>query len=111
MNYYFIKDVLEYKNKYLMNKDGDMFLTVDSLIHLNDLITGSNNLELRKLNVRPAAYYRSYMDWPNVEFVLYALVDYFNDHLITKKDFCKRFLNDIHPFKDGNGRTCKILFV
>ena len=51
------------------------------------------------------------MDWRNVEFVLYALVDYFNNHLITKKDFSERFLNYIHPFKDGNGRTCKKLFV
>ena len=47
------------------------------------------------------------MDWHNVEFVLYTVVDNFNDHLITKKDFCVKILNDIHPFKDGNGRTCK----
>ena len=83
----------------------------DSLIHLNNLITGSNNLELRKGNVRPAGIYRSYMDWHNVEFSLYAFVDYFNDHLITKKGFCERFLNDIHLFKDGSGRACKMLFV
>ena len=91
MNYYFMKDALEYRNKYLINKDDNMFLTVDSLIHLNNLIAGSNNLQLRKVNVRPARYYRSYMDWCNVEFALYALVNYFNDHLITKKDFCERF--------------------
>ena len=54
-----MKDALEYRNKYLKNKDGNMFLTVDSLINLNNLITGSNNLELRKVNVRPAGYYRS----------------------------------------------------
>ena len=24
MNYYFMKDALEYRNKYLMNEDGDM---------------------------------------------------------------------------------------
>ena len=40
MNYYFMKDALEYRDKYLMNKDGDIFLTVDSLIHLDNLITG-----------------------------------------------------------------------
>ena len=45
------------------------------------------------------------MDWHNVEFVLHTVVDNFNDHLITKKDFCEKFLNDIHPFKDGNGRN------
>ena len=51
------------------------------------------------------------MDWHNVEFALYAFADYFNDHLITKKDFHERFLNDIHLFKDGSGRACKMLFV
>ena len=112
MNYYFMKDALEYRNKYLMNKDGDMFLTVDFPIHLNNLITGSNNLELRKANVRPAGYYtKFYMDWCDIESALYTLADHFNDCLITKKDFCERFLNNINPFKDGNGRTCKILFA
>ena len=112
MNYYFMKNTVEYRNKYLVNKDGDMFLTVDSLIHLNNLITGSNNLELRKVNVRPAAYYTEfYMDWRGIESALYALADHFNGRLITKKDFCERFLNDIHPLKDENGRICKILFA
>ena len=78
-----------------MNKDGDMFLTVDFLIHLKNLITGSNNLELRKVNVRPAGYYTEfYMDWCDIESALYTPVDHFNYHLITKKDFCERFLND-----------------
>ena len=78
MNYYFMKDALEYRNKYLMTEDNNMFLTVHSLIHLKNLILGSNNLELRKVNLRPAGYSRSYMDWHNVEPALYALVDYFN---------------------------------
>ena len=95
-----------------MNRDGNMFLTVDSLIHLNNLITGSNNLELRKVNVRPTdCYTEFYIDWCDIESAFYALFDHFNYQFITKKDFCERFLNDIHLFKDGNGRTCKILFV
>ena len=110
-NCYFMKDTLEYRNRYLWIKMAICFLTVDSLIHLINLITGSNNLELRKVDVRPTGYHRSYMDWCNVEFALYALVDYFNDCLITKKDFCERFLNDIYLFKDENDKTCKILFV
>ena len=38
VNYYYIQLALEYKNKYLSNKHGDLFLTVDSLIHLNHRI-------------------------------------------------------------------------
>ena len=30
----------QFKNKELVNKDGDLFLTVDSLIRLNNYITG-----------------------------------------------------------------------
>ena len=100
MNYFITKDALEYRNKYLMNKDSDMFLTVDYLVQLNNLITRSNNLELRKVNVRPAGYYTEfYMDWHDIESALYALVDHFNDCLITKKDVCERFLNDVHHFR------------
>ena len=61
VNYYYIQLALEYKNKYLSNKHGDLFLTVDSLIHLNNIITGSNNIGLRNVNVRRAGYYKMYM--------------------------------------------------
>ena len=33
-----------------------MFLSVDSLIQLNNLILGVDNKELRKVNVKPAGY-------------------------------------------------------
>ena len=41
-----------YKNTELITSDGDLLLTLDSLITLNNIITGSNNLSLRfvKLN-------------------------------------------------------------
>ena len=41
LNYYFIQTTLKYKNTYLTNKNSDLFLTVDSLITLNNIITGS----------------------------------------------------------------------
>ena len=54
LNYFNMKQALYYKQKYLQNKDGDMFLTADSLIELNNLILGTDNMELRKINVKPA---------------------------------------------------------
>ena len=36
----------------LIDSDVDMYLTVDSLIEINNLITGSNNITLRKANVK-----------------------------------------------------------
>ena len=42
----------------------------------------------------------------NIDIDIYTLVDNFNDRTISKKDFCKIFLDRIRPFRDGNGRTC-----
>ena len=70
VNYYYIQLALKYENKYLLNKHGDLFLMVDSLIHLNNIITGSNNTGLRNVNVRPAGYYKMYMDKNDIEHAL-----------------------------------------
>ena len=100
-----------FKNKELINADGDLFLTVDSLITINNYITGSRNIQLRQVNVRPAFYFnKQYMDFTKIEPELYKLVDQFNDRKITPRTFCDIFLDKIHPFADGNSRTCKLLF-
>ena len=100
----------EFKNRELINKDGDLFLTVDSLIRINNYITDSHNIQLRQINVKPAFYDKQYMDFTRIESELYRLVDQFNKRKITARTFCDIFLDKIHPFADGNGRTCKILF-
>ena len=41
VNYYLMQTALKYKNTYLTNKNSDLFLSVDSLITLNNIITGS----------------------------------------------------------------------
>ena len=103
-------DACNYKNSNLIDSNGDLFLTVDSLITLNNIILGSNNIWLRCVNVKPAFHNKQYLDFSKIEFELYKLIDLFNDRYITHLSFCKEFLNKIHPFLDGNGRTCKILF-
>ena len=105
-----MKYARNFENQELINKDGDLFLTVDSLIRLNNIITNSHNLHLRSHNVKPAGYKKQYMDASRIETELYSLVDKFNDRRITSRTFCDTFLDKIHPFADGNGRTCKILF-
>ena len=101
---------VQFKNKELLNQDGDLFLTVDSLITLNNFVTDSNNVQLRQINVKPAFYDKEYMDFSKIETELYLLVDKFNERQISTRTFCDVFLDKIHPFLDGNGRTCKILF-
>ena len=99
-----------FKDKELINKDGDLYLTVDSLIRINNLITDTNNIQLRQINVKPAFHDKQYMDFSRIESELYTLVDKFNKRQITPRCFCNIFLDKIHPFSGGNGRTCKILF-
>ena len=86
----------QFKNKELVNKDGNLLLTVDSLIRINNHITDSQNIQLRRINVKPAFYNKQYMDFTRIESVL---VDQFNERQITPRTFCDIFLDEIHPFQ------------
>lgn len=107
-NYFFMKSGLECKNTFLTDENGDLFLTVDSLI------TSNNDYWLSKyncnINAKLAGYNKMYMNVSLIESALNQLVDEFNDRKLTHRQFCKIFLNLIYPFQDGSGRTCKILF-
>ena len=46
-NYLLMKSALEFKKIYLTDKNGDLFLKVDSLITLNNIITDSQNITMR----------------------------------------------------------------
>ena len=101
----------EYIQRHLLTNNGDLFLTVDSLITLNNIITNSNNFFLRQVNVKPAGYNKQYMHFDQIESELYRLIDQFNDRYISKRYFIKKFLDEIHPFLDGNGRLVKLCFI
>ena len=108
-----LKAAYDFRSLYLIDSAGDLFSTVDSLIRMNNLITGSQNTYVRtcNCNVKPAGFDRQYMEANKIESALYRLADDFNDRKITHRKFLSTFLNEIHPFADGNGRTCKILFA
>ena len=110
-NYELMQSALEYQNTYLIGKNGELFLTVNSLITLSNIITDSQNLFLRNVKVKPAGFDKMYFDKSLIEQALYLLVDKFNERKVTHNQFCNIFLDLIHPFTDGNGRTCKILFI
>ena len=106
-----MQSALEYQNTYLNDKNGELFGTVDSLITLNNIITDSQNLFLRDVNVKPAGFDKMYLIYSLIEQALCLLVDEFNEIKVTHNQFCNIFLDLIHPFRDGNRRTCKILFI
>ena len=105
-----MKYARDFKNQEFINIDRDLFLTVDSLIRINNIIINSHNLHLRRHNVKPAGYNKQYMDASRIETELYSLIDKFNNTKTTSRTFCNTFLDKIHPFADGNRRTCKTLF-
>ena len=75
-----LKAAYDYRNQYLIDSKGSLFLTVDSLIQLNNIITGSNNTQLRTYDVRPAGYRsKKYMTADKIETSLYGLIDDFRD--------------------------------
>ena len=60
-NLYRLKCALEYKRECLTDKNGKLYLTLDSLIRINNLITKSFNNKLRTVNVKPRGYEKQYM--------------------------------------------------
>ena len=103
--------LLKCRSTYSANKNGDLFLMEDSLIRLNNIITGSRHIRLRDVNVKPAGYSKIYLTKSLAEAALYRIVDQFNCRIKSHKDFCRIFIDQIHPLQDENCRTCKILFV
>ena len=107
-NLYRLKCALQYKRDHLTDKNGKLYLTLDSLITINNLITKSTNIKLRTVNVRPSRYEKAYMDFYSIEPALRGLIDNFSK--TNEKTFVETFLK-IHRFLDGNGRTGKVLFI
>ena len=60
----------------LTDSDGGMYLTVDSL-------TGSNNISLRKVNVKQYGFDKMYMDKDLKEDKLYQIIDQFDERKLT----------------------------
>ena len=52
-SYKFLKEALGYIKNNLIHSDVNMYLKVDSLITINSKITCSNNITLRKVNLKP----------------------------------------------------------
>lgn len=53
INHKSLKKTVGVYEKQLTNSDGKMYLAVEFLIEINNIITSSNNITLRKANTRP----------------------------------------------------------
>ena len=62
INFKRLEKALVYIQNSLIDSDNSVYLTVDSLIDINNNTTGLNNITLRKFNVKPYGYDKMYMD-------------------------------------------------
>ena len=53
---------LAYIKSNLIYRDSNMYLTVDSLIEINNIITGANSITLQKVNVMSCGFDKTYMN-------------------------------------------------
>ena len=86
----------------MIDSGNSKYLAVDSLIETNDLITGSSNIILRKVIVKPHRFDKLYMDKDLIEDKLYQIINQFNERKIMSAKFYSALLNEINPFYDGN---------
>ena len=73
-----------HKNNFI-DSDYNMHMIVDSLIDINNIITGFNDITLRK--VKPNKYDKMYMDKDLIEDKLHEIIDQFNERKINDRDF------------------------
>ena len=77
----------------LIDTDGGMYLKVNSLIKVNNVIMGSNNITLRKVNIKPYGFDKMFMDKELIENKLYQIIDQLNERKITSTKFYSILLN------------------
>ena len=81
------KSLVYIKNNW-KDTNGGMYLTVDSLTEINDIMTDLNSITLRKVNVKPHGFDKSYMDKELIEDKAYQIIDQFYERKITSTKFC-----------------------
>ena len=63
----------------LVDSDGNMYLTVDSLTEIINIIIGSNNITLTKVNLEAYRFDKMYIDKDIIEDELYKIIDQLNE--------------------------------
>ena len=76
-NYERLKKGVIYIKSNLIDSDGNMFLMVDSLIKIYNIITSSNNITLRNVNAKTYGFYGVLCIWEKniIEDKLYHIID------------------------------------
>ena len=86
-NYKILQKSLVYIKSNLVDSDGGMHLTFDSLIEVNNTTIGSNHITWRKVNVKPYGFDKIYLNKKSIEDKLYQKIDQFNERKIATSKF------------------------
>ena len=100
---------MDYIKNNSIHSDAGMYLTDDSLIEINNIITGSNNIILR--NVTPYGFDEMYMDKEWIEDKLYQIMNWFNERKIASTKFYSILFNKIRSLYDGHGRIYLFVYL
>ena len=90
----------------MIDSDGNIYLTVDYFIEINNIISGSNNIILRKLMEKHIDLINIYGNKDLIKDNPYQIIYQSSKNKITSTKFCLILLNGILPFYDRNGGTC-----
>ena len=83
-----------------------MHLTVDYFVEINNWITGSNNITLRKVSVKRYEFDKMYIDKELIEDKLLQTIDQFNE----RKKFYSILLNKIMVMVE-HVRYCLLIII
>ena len=83
-----------------------MHLTVDHFVDINNWITGSNNITLRKVSVKRYEFDKMYIDRELIEDKLLQIIDQFNE----RKKFYSILLNKIMVMVE-HVRYCLLIMI
>lgn len=100
-----------YKENNLKDSDGNMYVTVDSLINIINITTDSNIAAVKKVNVKPCRSVKIYIVKDLIKDKIYQVINHVNEKKSIAVKFYLILLSKIHPFYGGNGRTSRMLFI
>ena len=95
----------------MIDSDGNIYLTLNSLIEINNMMNSSKNITLRKVHEKPYGFDKILIDKDLIEYKYYQIIDQFNETRTANVKFYLILLNKIHLFYDWNEKTSKILVL
>ena len=90
-NYKSLQRALVYVENNLIDSAGGMYLIVDNLIEINNIMAGANTINLRKVNLKPYGFHKMYMDKEVIEEKFYQIIHQFMKEILYLNSFIQYY--------------------